>query len=204
MLYEKKLEVGLKVERVWEQRDAFLALNPAASVPVLIEEDESIVVGHYAIVEYLEAAYTDVFLSPRSLPEKNEMRRLVSWFDEKFHKEVSGVVLHEKIEKHQEKQGFPDAKLIRQALARLPEHMDYIAWLVENRNWLAGEELTIADLAAAAHLSCLDYFGDVPWNRFPATKEWYMRLKSRPAFRPILEDRVPAFPSTDLYKELDF
>ena len=50
--------------------------------------------------------------------------------------------------------------------------------------------LAFALFAAAAHLSVIDYFGDVPWNDFPGVKTWYMKLKSRPAFRPILADRV--------------
>ena len=83
-------------------------------------------------------------------------------------------------------------------------HLDYIGWLTERRNWLAGDHLSIADLAAAGHLSGLDYLGDVPWDDHPAAKEWYMRIKSRPSFRPLLTERMPSVTAARHYAELDF
>ena len=44
-LKEKGLEFELQVEKVWERREAFLALNPASEVPVLVEDDGSAVIG---------------------------------------------------------------------------------------------------------------------------------------------------------------
>jgi glutathione S-transferase len=94
--------------------------------------------------------------------------------------------------------------VVRAALHNLRYHLDYISYLMESRSWLAGDELTLADLTAAAHLSCLDYVGDVPWGQYPLAKEWYVRLKSRPSFRPILADHVPGMPPPKLYANLDF
>ena len=62
----------------------------------------------------------------------------------------------------------------------------------------------LGDLAVAAHLSALDYFGEVPWSEFPAAAEWYVRMKSRPSFRSLLADRVPGQPPVAHYAELDF
>jgi len=56
----------------------------------------------------------------------------------------------------------------------------------------------------SAHLSCVDYLGDVPWNEDEAAKSWYARVKSRPSFRPILADTLPATPPAPSYANLDF
>ena len=76
--------------------------------------------------------------------------------------------------------------------------------LLESRSWLAGSFLTLADFTAAAHLSCLDYISDVDWNRSSNVKDWYAKIKSRPAFRSILADQVSGFPPPPHYTDLDF
>ncbi len=64
--------------------------------------------------------------------------------------------------------------------------------------------MTLADFAAAAHLSALDYISDVDWNRSAVVKDWYAKIKSRPAFRNILADQVPGFLPPPHYADLDF
>ena len=61
-----------------------------------------------------------------------------------------------------------------------------------------------ADFAAAAQLSCLDYVSDVPWDKYEAVKDWYVKIKSRPAFRSLLADQVPGFRPAPHYADLDF
>jgi glutathione S-transferase len=82
--------------------------------------------------------------------------------------------------------------------------LDYIGYLTEQRRWIAGDELTLADITAAAHLSCVDYLGDVPWSDHPNAKDWYARIKSRPSFRPLLGDHIPGAPPPPHYADLDF
>ena len=82
--------------------------------------------------------------------------------------------------------------------------MEYIGWLTRRRNWLAGDSLTLADIAAAAHISTLDYLGHIDWTKYNAAKEWYVRIKSRPCFRPLLSDRMPAVACAPHYENLDF
>ena len=100
--------------------------------------------------------------------------------------------------------GFPDSKNVKEGAKRIKYHLDYMAWLLERRRWLAGDVMTLADFAAASHLSCLDYISDVDWNRSSAIKDWYAKIKSRPAFRSILADQVPGFPPPRHYNDLDF
>jgi len=203
-LAEKDMEFTLLSEKVWERREAFLKINPAGTVPVLIEDDETVICDSTAIAEYLEERYSDPPLMPVTAPERAEVRRLSLWFDQKFHAEVTANLVYEKINKRFMKTGAPNSVAIRAGLQNIKYHLDYIAWLVERRNWLAGDRLTFADLAAAAHLSCVDYLGDVPWDRAKPTRDWYQRIKSRPSFRALLADNIPGLPPPKHYADLDF
>ncbi|PWR22124.1 glutathione S-transferase family protein [Zavarzinia compransoris] len=203
-LREKSLDFELRVERVWERRPEFLALNPAGQVPVLVEEGGRPLADSSAIAEYLEETYPDRRLLGRSAVERAETRRLVAWFDQKFHAEVTLNLLFEKVNKRFYGLGNPDSAAIRMGKQFISGHLDYIADLSERRRWLAGDEFSLADMAAAAHLSCIDYLGDVPWDAHPRAKDWYVRVKSRPSFRPLLGDHVAGMPPPPHYADLDF
>ena len=151
---------------------------------------------------------TDRRLLPRGVVERVEVRRLLDWFLVKFHDEVSDYLATEKIYKRfmplELGGGAPDMTAIRAARANVRYHLDYIGYLIAARNWLAGDQLTYADLAAAAHLSVVDYLGDVPWEENETAKLWYARIKSRPSFRTLLADRVPGMAPSVHYENLDF
>lgn len=204
VLAEKHLEFDMKVEKVWERRPEFLALNPAGTVPVLIEEDGAVLADSNAISEYLDEVHGGRLVLGKAPLERAEVRRLVAWFDQKFGREVSDLVLNEKFLKRFLGLGQPDGTAIRAGLANLHYHLDYIGFLAERRNWLAGEEFSLADIAAGAHVSCLDYLGDVPWEQHSGAREWYARLKSQPSFRAILADHIPGAPPPKHYANLDF
>jgi glutathione S-transferase len=199
-------------ERGWERREAFLRLNPAGTTPVLVEEGRPAVPGADVIAEYLDETRGALLVERRLLPEdiaaRVEVRRLTSWFNAKFFDEVTSFLMTEKVYKRHMTQeqggGPPDTEAIRAARSNIRYHLAYIGWLMRTRNWLAGDRLSYADLAAAAHLSCVDYLGDVPWNEDEAAKSWYARVKSRPSFRPILADMLPATPPAPSYANLDF
>lgn len=204
VLAEKKLRFELLIEKVWERRPAYLDMNPAATVPTLVEENGLAIPDSGVICEYLEEAYPDTPLIGHTLSNRVEVRRLVAWFDGKFAHEVTANLLGEKFMKRQLGRGNPDAGALRAGYANLRHHMAYIGWLAEQRTWLAGDTLSLADFAAAAHLSALDFAGDVDWSISPATHDWYARVKSRPSFRPILADRVAGVTPPAHYADLDF
>jgi glutathione S-transferase len=204
MLKEKRLEVVLQVERPWERREAFLAMNPAGETPVMIEESGPVICGTCPIAEYLEETFVDVPLLGVGAADRAEVRRLVDWFHLKFDREVTQNLLYEKIFKRFAAESGPDSAAIRAGKANIRTHLGYISWLADRRNWLAGEALSLADLAAAAQLSAIDYIGDVPWDEFPTAKDWYVRIKSRPSFRPLLADHIPGAPPPPHYADLDF
>jgi len=129
---------------------------------------------------------------------------LVAWFDTKFYREVTEYLYGERMLKRIRRTGEPNSAAIRAGRQNIGYHLDYIAWLTDRRNWLAGDRLSLADLAAAAQLSTLDYLGEVPWEHSEGAKVWYQRVKSRPSFRTLLADSVPGFPSPPHYADLDF
>jgi glutathione S-transferase len=199
-------------ERVWERREEFLILNPAGTTPVLVEEGRPAIPGAAVIAEYLDDTRGDDLGPNRFLPRdpsgRVEVRRLMSWFNDKFFAEVSGPITMERFYKRHMPVsaggGSPDTEVLRAARNNIRYHLAYIGWLVRTRDWLAGERLSYADLAAAAHLSAVDYLGDVPWNEDEAAKAWYARVKSRPSFRPILAETIAGIPPSDTYANLDF
>lgn len=203
-LGEKGLQADLIEMHPWERPPELLKLNPACEVPVLAEANGRLVADSNAICEYLEETYPSHPLLPQAIAARAEVRRLVGWFDTKFRFEVTENLLSEKIVKRLRREGEPDSTYMRAGIANLRIHLEYVSWLAERRNWLAGDFLSFADFAAAGHLSCLDYIGVVPWEEYPLAQSWYAKLKSRPAFRGLLADHLPGIPPVGHYADLDF
>jgi len=213
ILNEYGIEARTLEERFWERREEFLLLNPAGEIPVLVVDGQPAIPGAAIIAEYIEETHpADDYLGDRLLPQRPaqrvEVRRLASWFNDKFYAEVSGPLVTERVFKRYMTQeqggGPPDTEALRAARRNIRYHLAYIGWLVRTRDWLAGDRLSFADLAAAAHLSSMDYLGEVPWNEDEAAKHWYARVKSRPSFRPILADTLAGVPASKTYADLDF
>lgn len=212
VLGELGIEPDLVEEKPWERRLPFLEINPGGNLPLLLDDSGLAVPGAQVIAEYLDDTRGEGLRDRRFLPPgavaRVEVRRLLDWFLVKFHEEVSDYLATEKIYKRfmpmELGGGAPDMSAIRAARTNVRYHLNYIGYLIASRNWLAGDQLTYADLAAAAHLSVVDYLGDVPWEENETAKLWYARIKSRPSFRTLLTDRVPGMAPSDQYENLDF
>jgi glutathione S-transferase len=202
-LAEKRIEAELVEERYWEPTPDFLRRNPAGKVPIL-KMGNRVMSESQAICEYLEEIAPQVPLMPKDPEGRYEVRRLCAWFDDKFHNEVTSKLLYERVNKKVTGQGYPDSKNVKLGSTQIKYHLDYMAWLLDQRRWLAGDVMTLADFTAAAHLSCLDYISDVDWNRHAVLKDWYAKIKSRPSFRPLLADQISGFPPAAHYADLDF
>ncbi|MDR9484320.1 MULTISPECIES: glutathione S-transferase family protein [Sediminimonas] len=202
-LAEKRIECELVEERYWDKDADFLRRNPAGKVPVL-QIGGRTMSESAAICEYLEEVHPEPPLMPRGADARYEVRRLVAWFDDKFHHEVTSKLLYERVNKKITGQGFPDSRNVKDGARAIKYHLDYMTQLLDRRRWLAGDVMTLADFAAAAHISALDYISDVDWHRSDSVKDWYAKIKSRPAFRGILADQVPGFPPPVHYADLDF
>ncbi|WP_116085765.1 glutathione S-transferase family protein [Tropicimonas sp. IMCC34011] len=203
VLAEKRIEVELVEERYWEQDPDFLRRNPAAKVPIL-RIGGRFMPESQAICEYLEEIEPTPVLMPRTPEDRYEVRRLCAWFDDKFHNEVTANLVYERVNKKITGQGYPDSSRIKAGSKAIKYHLDYMHWLLDQRRWLGGDQMSLADFTAAAHFSSLDYISDVDWNRSENVKDWYAKIKSRPAFRGILADQVSSFRPPPHYADLDF
>ncbi len=206
-LEEKRLRFKSKQIDPWSIGEDFLAISPEGRPPVMVENvpgGQVVISGARAICEYAEDLAGRVSLLPGSAAERAEARRISNWFDVKFADEVNAYILSERLEKTLTGGGAPDPQTLREGRKNLAYHLDYMAWLLEKRSWLAGHDYSLGDIAAGAHISCLDYFGELPWKDRPKIKEWYQKLKSRPSFRPLLEDSLPGLIPPRHYSDLDF
>lgn len=207
MFAEYGVPVDLEDIKPWTREPAILELNPAATVPILIETGEPPIVGILAVLHAIEERYSPTAVAglfPAQSRDRAEMWRLLDWVLLKLNDEVTRYVFEEKIVKRDRRGATPEPGVLRVAKANLVEHMHYFNWLFATRHWIAGDTMTLADFALGAHMSSLDYLGDVAWDTSAETKHWYARLKSRPAFRTLLNDRVAGMPAAAGYADLDF
>lgn len=211
-LAEYGVEADLFEEKVHERREDFLLIDPAGRTPVLIADGGLVVPGAGPIAEWLDEAYGpsagSAGLMPGDIAGRVETRRLMDWFNQKMFAEVTDWLVTQKVYKRfmpsHSGGGAPDMTLVRAARVNIRHHLAYIGFLVSERNWLAGPRMTFADLAAAAHISVVDYLGDVPWDEDELAKGWYQKIKSRPSFRALLADRVLGMAPSQVYADLDF
>ena len=203
-LSEKKIDVKLIVEPIWERRDSFLSLNPEGQVPVLLNKHNIPLSGASVIIEWLDDMSSENSLIGNDITFRAEARRIMFWFNNKFSSEVESSIVYEKIMKVFMGKGNPDANILRVGRKNLITHMQYIDWLSKNRDWLAGQSFSVSDISSSANLSILDYLGEIKWKDFSYAKEWYARVKSRPSFRSILLDKIPGLLPPKYYSDLDF
>lgn len=203
LMAEKKMLFVLREEEPWNISKDILKLNPSGELPIFIF-DGRIISGNYAVTEYLEEKFTDTPLLNGDLLQRAEIRRLCDWFDNKFYKEVYQNIVVEKVFKRFRDGLAPDSKRLKAGINNLTYHMEYIDWLTERRNYLAGKTFSLADVTAAAHLSLLDYLGDVDWDNYKNAKLWYSKIKSRASFQEILKDTIRGIKPSKNYQNLDF
>ena len=207
LLTEKALDFDLLKEEFWNRRKEFIAMNTAGTIPVLFDkQNHQVVCGSSVIVEYIEENHNDSqnYLGD-SLVIRAEARRLQLWFDEKFYNEVSKIILKERFfNRFLPNSLSANPSNLRCGINNLNIHLNYMEFLLENRKYLAGDKISIADFAAAGHISTLDYFGDISWYNRDLLKEWYFVVKSQKGFCEILKDRVAGISPSEQYNKLDF
>lgn len=187
--------------------DPLGAEDPQAHLPVFIDLDGSRSEGLWAVIDHLEGTYPENGLVPEDAALRGEVLRWLDWAMGQMNERVTRKILYEKAPQRftgAPSIGAPDMNTIRQGREALRAVLPVIGKAVEQNGNLVARECTLADLTVAAHLSALDYFGEVPWSDFPQAGEWYVRMKSRPSFRSLLSDRLPGQPPVMHYAELDF
>lgn len=188
---EKNIAYELVREDPWAASDMFFNLNPAGRTPVLVDEERKIVLADSrAIAEYFEETVDVSPMINGTATGRAEIRRLVALFDENFYADVTSPLLNERMKKRIVLRQPPDSRVLREAMKLAHGHLDYMDWLIDNRPWLAGSTMSMADLAAAAQISVADYLGGIDWTGHEQTRGWYAVFKSRPSFRPLLTERM--------------
>jgi glutathione S-transferase len=207
MLAEYGTRFTLTEVKPWQRQDEWLKYDPSAEGPVFLVDNLPPIVGLSAIVLYIEENVAPdeqgKLLVPLGTAQRAETRRLFDWCMFKLADEATRYFLAEKLVKR-DTSAAPDPAVLRAARSNLGEHLNYFTYLLTARRWLAGDAMTIADFALASQLSVIDYFADMPWESAPEVKDWYQRIKSRPAFRALLADRIVGLPASSVYAELDF
>lgn len=204
VLSEKKVPFTLQLVYPWEDDDRFHALNPAGKTPVLhYPERKLVLIDSQAICEYFEETESKSPLIPGSAAGRAEVRRLTALFDGGLFGDVTEPLIYEKMKKRLLLRQSPDSGVLRAAMRLTHEHIDYIDWLVDNRRWLAGAQLSLADFAAAAQLSVIDYLGGIDWAGHDQAHAWYRVMKSRPSFAPLLSQKMEGLPAPRHYADVN-
>lgn len=203
-LQELDAQFAMVKEDYWLRDKEFLFLNQAGTIPVLQEASTLIIAGIYPITEYLHEKYPNFNFIDEDIDIRCEIRRLLSWFNEKFYREVTKIIIDEKIVRSFCQLGGPRTDFLRAAKNNLSHHLNYMSNLFEKRSFIASNSLSCADIAAACHISVLDYFGEINWDKWLSIRHWYAIIKSRPSFRSLLHDQIPGFTPPVCYADLDF
>lgn len=203
-LTEKGVPFELAEVRPWERPDALVDRNRACQTPVLDGEKPGPLADSQAICEFFEETVEKTPLIGSGAAARAEVRRLCTWFDEKFYAETVHLLLAERMYKRIAERAAPDGGALRAAARRGAEHLDYIEYLLGERRWLAGATFSLADISAAAQLSVADYLGGVDWKAAPDARVWYSAVKSRPSFRALLPERMSGVTPPAHYDKLDF
>lgn len=204
LLGEWHLPFSTVLEEPWKRETSLLRLNPAGQIPVLETLDGHILSHHLAIADYLQNLCPDMKFFGENPIQKAEILRLIGWFDELMYNEAVIPLFKELVYKRVYDRQSPDSRYINAARYNVKRHMQYLDWLAQHRGCLAGDSVTMADFAAAAQVSVLDYLGEIDWNKYVSAKNWYMPIKSRPSFQPLLSDRIVGIIPSDTYLCVDF
>jgi glutathione S-transferase len=204
LLSEKGIGYEPVRESPWARRDEFLDMNPAGQTPVMVDVERGVtLIDSMAICEYFEETVDKAAMLNGTAADRAEVRRLVTWFDTHFFREITGPLLLERMEKRIVHRLPPDTRALRDAMKAAVEHLDYIDYLLDHRAWLGGATMSLADLAAAAQISVADYLGGIDWKTHAPAKRWYVGMKSRPSFRPLLAERMEGVTPPPDYEKLD-
>ncbi|MDR3290025.1 MAG: glutathione S-transferase family protein [Rickettsiales bacterium] len=144
------------------------------------------------------------FLVSKKFYGKNEFeaKRLIMLFDKEFFNDVFKTMFIEKIEKifTNEKQSL---EKIKKAQEILNYYLNYVEEILQKNDNVSSSEFTLADLTIATYLSVLDYLGEISWKKYHKMKNWYLIIKSKPAFNSILKDKIIGINPSKNYSKID-
>ena len=125
-----------------DDRASVIEVSGQRRVPVLKDDDGSVVTGSTAILEYLDRRFPEPRLFPDE-PLGAEVRLFVDWFERAW--KPAAAAIEEELVDH-----APDPDQQRLVLlgTRLVDALDLFEGLLANREFLLSERLTAADCIA--------------------------------------------------------
>lgn len=164
----------------WEERatdaaarrtDAFRALNPMAQIPVLVEGDFVLRDGQ-AILAYLAARHRPGDWDGRTPEERGA---IMVWLSHAANEIFNGPALLRA-------ERLFDWSIDRERAAAVTDRiLPVVEAHLAARDWLVGDRLTIADIAASPYLA-LAPDGGIDLGRWPRIRDWTRRIAALPGF----------------------
>ena len=201
-------EVHLDIRAGDAQRPEYVKLNPNQVVPTLVHHGMPIIESNI-ICEFIEDHWPSTALRPAASSERAVMRLWMKQLDDGMHA-ATGVVstcvafrhqhLARKPEDYQAwlanmvdtarrerlrscvEQGL-DSPFFIDAVKRFNKLIADFETALEKGPWLAGPDLSLADIAYAPYMLRLQHLGlDEMFIHRPRVSDWAKRLMARPAF----------------------
>jgi glutathione S-transferase len=179
----------LDLARAEHTAAAYRGINPNGTVPALVH-DGTIVIESSDVMEYLDEQFPDPPLQPARERDLCQMRHWVARQDSiqqalvvlsrEFFFPALGIV-----QPRESRSTVAGAiRVVDEALAELNRHL-------VDRMWIAGEALSLADVAwvVDVHRLALLYF---PMTTYPALRAWYKRMRRLTSFRQAVLSYEPA------------
>lgn len=185
---------------------SFLAISPAGVGPVMDAGNGVHIMGSDNICDYIRSYCKNnsvESLIGSNMNEYHEIRSVNWWFDVVFYNDIVKSILEEKL--YLDHNSTPNVYRLRTVRSKLLNlHFKYMSSRFKQYEWLGSNSYSLADITAASHLSVIDYFGDIPWNRVSSDIiEWYSTIKSKISFRFVLDDTIEGFKPSASYIKLD-
>ncbi|WP_227340321.1 glutathione S-transferase family protein [Sphingopyxis sp. P8] len=169
------------VDAAARQDEAFRALNPMAQIPVYVEGD-FVLRDSQAIAAYLAARHRPGEWDGRTPEERGA---IAVWLSHAANEIFNGPAL---LRAEKLFDWSIDRERARAVAARILPVVD--AHLA-SRQWLVGERLTIADIAASPYLA-LAPDGGIDLEEWPHIRDWTRRIAALPGF-----PAMPGWPSAE-------
>ena len=198
--------------KIWKKSEAIFRLNPTGEVPILENKNTSDrYVDSFIIAEFLVSMYNgdnELLIGELLSKDENikaEIRRIEMLFDKNFYYESAKCILEEKVyNSFLDEKKMINNKKYKIAQKNMEKYLGYVDYLLNTRDFTAKNTFSLADISIASQISSLDYLGEINWTKYQKVKDWYRVIKSKPSFRPILEDKIEGFKPSKNYNNIDF
>ncbi|XP_061705098.1 glutathione S-transferase 1-1-like [Cydia pomonella] len=189
LLAAKALNVNLNLKLVdlhhGEQlKPEYLKLNPQHTVPTLVDDGLSLWESR-AIITYLANKYGQ---GSTLYPEEPRARALV---DQRLYFDIG--TLYQRFADYFYPQLFGGAPADQGKLQKIEEALKFLDTFLEGQKYVAGPNLTLADLSLIATVSSFEVT-DVDFKKYSNVKRWYETVKSTaPGYQEANEKGLEAF-----------